>query len=215
MRNLTCNRAQEGCSLAQERGSGRVSCTQASHEPRIGLKRAWDDFPVKIGVDLTGLPAGFMAMVPAGQISHLQVIRAELSALTNLLIKKGIITLDEMQHQLGIEADELNALYEQKFPGVQSLRRRNGARRQGRTGNYQELAAMSETTIIRLWAIRSTEKARLYCRRQIDTSKPGWRSPEVDKDCIWVPLSIIEHVTRLGAEHMVTLPDWFVEKNGL
>lgn len=78
-------------------------------------------------------------------------------------------------------------------------------------------------TVIRFWYIRSTfsdaaktiEMARLYCRRPIDTSKAGWRSPEVDKDCIWIPASIIEHTMRRGTEHEVTLPDWFIAKNGL
>lgn len=79
------------------------------------------------------------------------------------------------------------------------------------------------TTTIRLWYIRSTyadagkavEKARLYCRRDVDTTKQGWRSPAVDEDCLWVPASIIEHTTRRGNEHMVKLPDWFIEEKGL
>lgn len=60
---------------------------------------------------------------------------------------------------------------------------------------------------IRLWLIRQTDKARLYCRH-------GKPTPD-DSDCVWVPLSIVEHTTKRGNEHEVTLPDWFIEKENL
>lgn len=61
---------------------------------------------------------------------------------------------------------------------------------------------------MRLWLVRQTEKARLYSK------VPPERNPTED-DQVWVPLSIIEHTTKRGAEHDVRLPDWFVEKEGL
>jgi hypothetical protein len=45
------------------------------------------------------------------------LIRAELSALTSLLIKKGIITTDQFQAALTSEAGLLDQDYERKFPG--------------------------------------------------------------------------------------------------
>jgi len=60
---------------------------------------------------------------------------------------------------------------------------------------------------IRLWLVRETEKARLYCKH----NRPN---PE-QSDCIWVPRSIAEHTTKRGNEHEIALPDWFVEKEGL
>lgn len=44
-------------------------------------------------------------------------LRCELSATTNLLIKKGVITLDEFKEQLTEEAVALDMMYEEKFPG--------------------------------------------------------------------------------------------------
>jgi hypothetical protein len=39
------------------------------------------------------------------------------------------------------------------------------------------------------------------------------------EDGVWIPRSIIEHTSRLNAanqdEHILTLPNWFVEKNDL
>lgn len=66
-------------------------------------------------------------------------------------------------------------------------------------------------TKIRLWLIRETAKARLYCKfppEQLETD-------EMSPDVIWIPLSIIEHTTKRGNEHIITLPDWFIEKEGL
>jgi hypothetical protein len=36
-----------------------------------------------------------------------------------------------------------------------------------------------------------------------------------EEDIVWVPLSIIEHTTKRGRDHVVTLPDWFIEKERL
>lgn len=46
------------------------------------------------------------------------LLRAEMSALTGLLIEKGAFTLDEWHAALESEANQLNADYERKFPGV-------------------------------------------------------------------------------------------------
>lgn len=60
---------------------------------------------------------------------------------------------------------------------------------------------------IRLWLVRETEKARLYCKHN---------RPNPDKaDCVWIPRSIVEHTSMRGTEHTVDLPDWFVEKEKL
>lgn len=67
---------------------------------------------------------------------------------------------------------------------------------------------MKATTTIRLWLIRETELARLYSKTVI---------PNADRDIVevWIPKSIIEHTTKRGNEHMVVLPDWFVERERL
>lgn len=46
------------------------------------------------------------------------MLRAEMSALGGLLIKKGIITAEEFDASLEIEALQLSRDYEQRFPGV-------------------------------------------------------------------------------------------------
>ena len=48
------------------------------------------------------------------------LMRAELSALLALLIKAGVFSREEFQRQLIIEADELNKMYEKKFPGMEA-----------------------------------------------------------------------------------------------
>jgi len=64
------------------------------------------------------------------------------------------------------------------------------------------------TTKVNLWFVSETGVARLYCRH----GRPG-REKE---DCVWVPKSIIEHTSKnVGEHHIVTLPDWFTEKEGL
>lgn len=66
---------------------------------------------------------------------------------------------------------------------------------------------------MRLWLIRETEKARLYCKFAPHPDF-GFQNADVF-DKIWIPRSIIEHTTKRGIEHEVKLPDWFLEKNGL
>jgi len=61
---------------------------------------------------------------------------------------------------------------------------------------------------IRLWLIRETELARLYSKT--DPNNTGRVPVE-----IWIPRSIVEHTTKRGSEHIVKLPDWFVEKEKL
>jgi hypothetical protein len=64
---------------------------------------------------------------------------------------------------------------------------------------------------IRLWFIRETEKARQYSKVPV-----GDNCRTVDaSDLAWIPLSIVEHTTKRGNEHVVELPDWFAEKEGL
>lgn len=46
------------------------------------------------------------------------LLRAEGSAMTRLLIGKGVFTEDEWGSMLATEADELNKLYEEHFPGM-------------------------------------------------------------------------------------------------
>lgn len=46
------------------------------------------------------------------------VQRAELAALTRILLDKGICTVDELHDAIATEADAYNELLEQKFPGV-------------------------------------------------------------------------------------------------
>lgn len=71
---------------------------------------------------------------------------------------------------------------------------------------------MSATTL-RLWQIGGTDKAFLLSKtpRDRDPHAPG----------IWVPRSVIEHITRFPAqvgewqEVHVTVPEWIAEKKGL
>lgn len=48
------------------------------------------------------------------------LLRAEGSALVNLLIKKGVFSYDEWCAQLLVEAEELDRSYETLFPGFRS-----------------------------------------------------------------------------------------------
>jgi len=76
------------------------------------------------------------------------------------------------------------------------------------------------TTIVRLWFLWETDKARCYCR--LPSSRiPAWDLFNAE-DKLWVPKSIIEHTTKrppkpgeCWPEHEVKLPDWFVEKERL
>jgi hypothetical protein len=45
------------------------------------------------------------------------ILRTEMSALTALLIRKGVITADEMNNQVAVEADHLTAALEARYPG--------------------------------------------------------------------------------------------------
>lgn len=46
------------------------------------------------------------------------LLRAEATALAGLLLRKGIIAEEEWLAALELEANELNAMYENRFPGV-------------------------------------------------------------------------------------------------
>lgn len=48
------------------------------------------------------------------------LLRAEVSALTQLLIDKKVFTLDELQEQTEEEAECLSKRYEMKFPGMKA-----------------------------------------------------------------------------------------------
>jgi hypothetical protein len=61
---------------------------------------------------------------------------------------------------------------------------------------------------IRLWFIKESTKARYYSK------VPLTRNPQ-DSDKLWIPLSVVEHTSKDGNEHTVTLPDWFIESRGL
>lgn len=65
------------------------------------------------------------------------------------------------------------------------------------------------TTKVNLWyAKKDTVAARYYCRHNRPNPEPA--------DFIWVPLSIIEHTSKnVGGHHVLTLPNWFIEKEGL
>lgn len=46
------------------------------------------------------------------------LLRVEVSALTALLLDKGVFTHEELEGQLIDEAEMLNKMYEQRFPGA-------------------------------------------------------------------------------------------------
>jgi len=48
------------------------------------------------------------------------LLRAEVSALAQLLAAKGLVTQGEWEDALEAEADALNALFERRFPGVRA-----------------------------------------------------------------------------------------------
>jgi len=60
---------------------------------------------------------------------------------------------------------------------------------------------------IRLWFIRETEKARLYSK-----TDPEAQGRVLDE--IWIPRSVVEHTSKRGNEHEVTIEDWWGVKNG-
>lgn len=59
-----------------------------------------------------------------------------------------------------------------------------------------------------LWLLKETAGARFYSKL------PPERHPTAN-DCLWIPRSIIEHTSKTGKQHIVTLPDWFIEKRNL
>ncbi len=61
---------------------------------------------------------------------------------------------------------------------------------------------------ITLWLIRETEKACIYSKL------PPERNP-TKADEIWIPRSVVEHTTKMGAQHIVTVQEWFAFKNNL
>ena len=69
------------------------------------------------------------------------------------------------------------------------------------------------TAKIRLWLVRETPAARLYSKL------PPERNPDPATDYVWIPKSVIEHVSKLVArkpdEHTVTLPDWIIQEKNL
>ena len=67
----------------------------------------------------------------------------------------------------------------------------------------------SGSTNVRLWLMRETAKARLYSK--VPTKSPGRNVEQSDQ--VWIPKSIVEHTSKVGDEHVVKLPDWFVEKH--
>jgi hypothetical protein len=48
------------------------------------------------------------------------LMRAEVTALTGLLLQKGVFTEDEFTEQVGVEAVELDQAFSRRFPGVES-----------------------------------------------------------------------------------------------
>lgn len=57
---------------------------------------------------------------------------------------------------------------------------------------------------VTLWLKLETPMARFYC-------KHGRENP-ADDDFIWIPKSVVEHTSKMGDQHIVTLPEWFVQK---
>ena len=62
---------------------------------------------------------------------------------------------------------------------------------------------------LRLWFIRETEKARLYCKL------PPERNPTAD-DNVWIPRSVVSHTSKEPSGlHILEVDDWFAEKENL
>jgi hypothetical protein len=78
---------------------------------------------------------------------------------------------------------------------------------------------MSDSTEkIRLFFVRETPLARAYVKHNRPKMIQGFHETPPD-DVVWIPRSIIEHTSKLNAanqnEHILTLPNWFIEKEGL
>jgi hypothetical protein len=48
------------------------------------------------------------------------LLRAEVNAIAELMIAKGIVTAEEFTRQVAEAAEQLNAAYERKFPGMKA-----------------------------------------------------------------------------------------------
>jgi hypothetical protein len=48
------------------------------------------------------------------------LLRAEVNAITKLLLDKGVFTTQEFQRELEQEAEDLSSRYEGKFPGIKA-----------------------------------------------------------------------------------------------
>lgn len=71
---------------------------------------------------------------------------------------------------------------------------------------------------VNVWKLPScrpdTAKARHYSK--LPPERMAGRGATETNDFIWIPISIIEHTSRnIGGHHVVTLPEWFVDKEGL
>lgn len=65
-----------------------------------------------------------------------------------------------------------------------------------------------DTRKVRLWLVRETDLARYYSKL------PPEREPTA-ADKVWLPRSQIEHTSKRGNEHVVTIPEWLADKNNL
>lgn len=70
---------------------------------------------------------------------------------------------------------------------------------------------MTDTITLRLWEMTRTEKAYRFSKTP----------PERLPDPVWLPISVIEHITRYPAAFGefrpcdVTLPEWLAREKGL
>lgn len=78
------------------------------------------------------------------------------------------------------------------------------------------MANSPTATTVRLWLIRSTEKAHLF-----STTRPG--NPSRDSREIWVPRSVIKSLVKFGEEIKpgewreceAAIEEWWAQKEGL
>lgn len=74
-------------------------------------------------------------------------------------------------------------------------------------------------TIVRLWFVRESEKARRYCKLPLNRN-PGDDTPD-NPNYIWVPRSVCERTAKFPAEgserpvHEIEVADWFAERENL
>lgn len=61
---------------------------------------------------------------------------------------------------------------------------------------------------ITLWLVKETAAARLYSKAPKDKRTLATQS-------FWIPRSIVTHTSKMGDQHIVTLPEWFVQKEKL